>query len=75
MKKMLSICILAVVISASAISTNASCPQGDKPCNGVCVGVYSAGGEISHYTCSSGATAAPKDCTGAAFGQEEDANF
>ncbi len=59
MKKILSIFMIAFVIIAAAISTNAGCPTGKA---GVCVAVYGSNGTVSSYTCDSGATAAEKDC-------------
>ncbi len=56
--------MLAITIVASWITTNAQCPQSNTgPCTGVCVGVYGSGGTIDYYICSTGETAAPKDCT------------
>ncbi len=64
MKKKLSIFMLALVIIATAISTNAGCPQGNGgPCSGVCVAVYNSGGTVGSYVCSTGSTGAEKDCT------------
>lgn len=60
---MLSILMLAFVIIATAIPTNAGCAQGNTACTGVCVPFYGPDGQISSYSCSGGETAAPKDCT------------
>ena len=65
---MLSILFLFIAIISIALTTYAQCPQGNGPCTGVCVGVYGSDGKVSHYTCSDGATAAPKDCTATAIG-------
>ncbi len=65
---MSSIFILAIVIIATAFSANAGCPKGDA---GVCVGIYDANGNITSYTCSTGATSAPKDCATSTGGGDE----
>jgi hypothetical protein len=59
MKKVLPIFLLGFVLIASAISVNAGCPTGTT---GVCVAHYDSNGKIDYYTCSDGATSAPKDC-------------
>jgi hypothetical protein len=60
MKKIASIFMLAFLLIATVIPTNAgNCPSGTA---GVCVAIYGPDGTISSYTCSTGATSAPKDC-------------
>jgi hypothetical protein len=68
MKKIVSIVMIAFVIIAAAVSTNAGCPAGSA---GVCVAIYDANGKISSYTCSTGATAAEKDCSTGSNSDEE----
>jgi hypothetical protein len=65
MKKVLSSIMLSAVFIALSISVNAGCPAGSA---GVCVAHYDSEGKIDYYTCSDGATSAPKDC---ATGVEE----
>ncbi len=62
---MLSVLMLAFVIIAVAIKTNAgNCPESNtSACTGVCVAVMGASGTVSHYKCDTGPTGAKKDCT------------